>query len=83
MKRKLSLLIGGVLVFGGLSFGNLTMASDGSKFQKEYCSISQAEKCKQTGTTCDGKKICFWKDVKDVVTIAAAAAAIVASVSSN
>lgn len=78
MKRKLSLLIGGTLIFGGLSFGNLTMASD-SKFQKEYCSISQAEKCKQTGTSCDGKKICFWKDAKEVVTIAAAAAVIVAS----
>lgn len=49
-----------------------TFATDTTpEFTKEFCAISQADKCKQTGKGCPGKKICLWKDLKDVATLAA------------
>lgn len=36
------------------------------EFTKEFCAVSQAEKCKQTGTGCPGKKVCFWKDLGQI-----------------
>jgi len=81
MKKKISILMTGLILTSGLFTVQPALASSGN-YNKEYCAISQADKCKQPGNSCPGKKICFWRDLKDVVVIGAAIAAGVASVAS-
>ncbi|MGY6558573.1 MAG: hypothetical protein ACXIT9_04760 [Nitritalea sp.] len=52
-------------------------SSDKNKKELEFCRISQADKCKQVGDTCPGKKICIWKDTGAVVAIVGVVAATV------
>ncbi|SMP30206.1 hypothetical protein SAMN06265367_106289 [Algoriphagus winogradskyi] len=50
------------------------------EFEKEYCAISSGLKCKQTGTSCDGKQVCFWKDLKDVAIVVGSIVGTVAAI---
>ncbi|WP_075351599.1 hypothetical protein [Algoriphagus marinus] len=72
MKKRISILMSSLVLVVSLFSIQPAFATDTTpEFTKEYCAVSQAEKCKQTGTGCPGKKICFWKDLKDVATLAA------------
>jgi hypothetical protein len=78
MKKKISILMTGLILTSGLFTVQPALASSGN-YDKEYCAISQADKCKQCGTSCDGRKICFWKDTALIVAIGAGHSAIAAN----
>lgn len=68
----------GLILTSGLFTVQPALASSGV-YDKEYCAISQADKCKQSGISCKGKKICFWRDAALIVAIGAGLSAIKAN----
>jgi hypothetical protein len=74
VKKSILTLVSSVVLTASVFSVQPAFSSSGG-YQKEYCAVSQKEKCKQSGTTCDGKKICFWQDVKEVAVMAGAIAA--------
>ena len=82
MKSKVTLGIR-LLVLSVSSFSIQTsLATEKEKFKLEYCAVSQADKCKQTRTDCETKKICFWKDLGVITAIGASVAGTAAAVNS-
>ncbi|MHA7128886.1 hypothetical protein [Algoriphagus namhaensis] len=71
MKKKISILMSSLMFVISFSSIHPSFATDTKpEFTKEFCAVSQAEKCKQTGTGCPAKKVCFWKDLGDIASTA-------------
>lgn len=74
MKKSILTLVSAVVLTASV-FSIQPAFSSAGNFEKEYCAVSQKEKCKQSGKSCDGKKICFWQDLKEEAVIAGSVAA--------
>jgi hypothetical protein len=83
MKKIFSNLTGIVVLVVSLFSINPAFGTEdkAKQYVKEFCAVSGAEKCKQTGDGCEGKKVCFWKDLGEIAgtvgKIATAGAAVV------
>lgn len=83
MKKSILTLVSGVFLTANVFSVKPVFATEsGGGYVQEYCAISQKKKCKQPGTGCDGKMICFWQDLKEVAVIAGSIAAGAAALSS-
>ncbi|MFC3415354.1 hypothetical protein [Algoriphagus hitonicola] len=82
MKKTFSNLIGTAVIVVSLFSINPAFGTEGESegFVKEFCAVSQTEKCKQAGDGCTAKKICFWKDLGQIAETAGKIAATAASV---
>lgn len=80
MKKSILTLVSGVFLTASVFSIQPAFSSSGS-YEKEFCAVSQAEKCKQSGKTCPGKKVCFWKDLGEIAgTAGKVAGAVVAGI---
>ena len=76
MKKSILTLVSGVVLTASVFSVQPAFSSSGT-YEKEFCAVSQAEKCKQSGKTCPGKKVCFWKDLGEIAGTAGKVAGVV------